>query len=239
MPRACAIKYSMKHLWVNGDSHTAGSYSPANVENPFAKQIATHFDLDYTNIALPGGSNQRIIRTTVEALTDLDPADTFILIGWSSWERTEWYFNGEWHAICGDPSYNMPEFIQKRWQENNDYFQQHFVDRTAEQEIWRCGKEQEHAIWTFHKLLHNLGYKFLFFLGCEYPFFQQEDQHSNSRLTWLPGTWAHDPYYETGFSHHSRGQGFERDSKWHYGQEAHDTWAAVLMPQVNAILQQS
>ena len=78
----------MKHLWVNGDSHTAGSYSPNEISNNFACQTASYFDLEYTNIALPGGSNQRIIRTTTEALPDLDPADTFILIGWSSWERT-------------------------------------------------------------------------------------------------------------------------------------------------------
>lgn len=226
----------MKHLWVNGDSHTAGSYSPSDISNNFACQTARYFDLEYTNIALPGGSNQRIIRTTTEALPDLDPADTFILIGWSSWERTEWYFNNKWHAISGDPGYDIPEFIQQRWQENHEYFQRHFVDRTAEQEIWRCGKEQEHAIYTFHKLLHNLGYKFLFFLGCEYPFFQQEEDGGriNAELPWLPGTWAHDPYRETGFSHHSRQQGFYRDQKWHYGQDAHDAWAQVLIPQVQA-----
>lgn len=229
----------MKHLWVNGDSHTAGSYSPQYVSNPFAQQLAQHFDLDYTNIALPGGSNQRIIRTTVEALPDLNPADTFILIGWSSWERTEWYYNHQWHAICADPGYLIPKFIQQRWQENNDYFQRHFVDRTAEQEIWRCGKEQEHAIYTFHQLLNNLGYKFLFFLGCEYPFFQQEEQGGeiNAELPWLPGTWAHNPYKETGFSYHSRSLGFERDHLWHYGQDAHDAWTQVLIPQVQAIIE--
>lgn len=229
----------MKRLWVNGDSHTAGSHSPQAVTNTFAQQIAQHFNLDYTNTALPGGSNQRIIRTTVEALPDLDPADTFILIGWSSWERTEWYYNRHWHAVCGDPGYNVPKFIQQRWQENNEYFQRHFVDRTAEQEIWRCGKEQEHAIFTFHQLLHNLGYKFLFFLGCEYPFFQQEEQGGqiSSRLPWLPRTWAHDPYAETGFSHHSQQLGFERDQLWHYGQDAHNAWAQVLIPQVQAIIE--
>ena len=192
-------------------------------------------------MALPGGSNQRIIRTTIEALPTLNPTDTFILIGWSSWERTEWFYNNQWHAISGDPGYNIPEFIQQRWQENNEYFQRHFVDRTAEQEIWRCGKEQEHAIYTFHRLLHNLGYKFLFFLGCEYPFFQQEEAGGeiNAELHWLPGTWAHNPYKETGFSYHSRQLGFERDAKWHYGQDAHDAWTSVLIPQVNTIIHSS
>jgi hypothetical protein len=226
----------MKHLWVNGDSHTAGSYSPAEVKNTFSQQVAQHFQFDLTNIALPGGSNQRIIRTTIEALPKLDPRDTFILIGWSSWERTEWYYNNQWHKICGDPGYKIPDFIQQRWQENNEYFQRHFVDRSAEQEIWRCAKEQEHAIWTFHQLLNNLGYRFLFYLGCEYPFFYQQelDQGVDSKLPWLPGTWAHDPYQETGFSHYSQQQGFVRDNRWHFGQDAHDAWTQVLIPQVRA-----
>lgn len=228
----------MKHLWVNGDSHTAGSHHPVPVKNTFAQQIADCYGLTCTNISLPGGSNQRIIRTTTDALPDLDPQDTFILIGWSSWERTEWYYNNQWHDICGDPGYTVPEFIKQRWQENNEYFQRHFVDRTAEQEIWRCAKEQEHAIWVFHRLLNNLGYKFLFFLSCQYPFFQQESQEHNSRLPWLSGTWAHDPYQETGFGHYSQQLGFASDNLRHFGQDAHDAWAKYLIPHLNAKLQQ-
>jgi hypothetical protein len=230
----------MKHLWTNGDSHTAGSHFPTNITNTFARQVAENFNLEYTNIAEPAGSNQRIIRTTIEALPNLDPKDTILLLGWSSWERTEWYYDNQWYKICGDPGYDIPEFIHQRWQENNEYFQRHFVDQNAEQEIWRCAKEQEHAIWTFHQLLHNLGYKFLFFLACEYPFFQQQEHGGkiNSKLPWLPNVWAHDPYQETGFSHHSKNQGFVKDQLWHYGQDAHDAWAQVLIPQVNAFFQQ-
>lgn len=230
----------MKHLWINGDSHTFGSYGHHRVKNTFGQQVADYFNWSATNIAEPGGSNQRIIRTTIQALPDLDPAETFILIGWSSWERTEWYYDNRWYKICGDPGYNIPEFIRQRWQENNEYFQRHYVDRTAEQEIWRCAKEQEHAIWTFHQLLNNLGYKFLFYLGCEYPFFYQNelDRGVDSKLPWLAGTWAHDPYQETGFSYYSLQQGFVRDHLWHFGQDAHDAWAKILIDQVQARLQQ-
>jgi len=34
--------------------------------------------------------NQHIIRTTIEALPNLDPTETFILIGWRSWEPDCW-----------------------------------------------------------------------------------------------------------------------------------------------------
>lgn len=226
----------MKHFFINGDSHTAGSYSPNNVENPFAKQIAEHFNSTSVNIALPGGSNQRIIRTTIEQLPNLDPKDTFILIGWSSWERTEWYWDNAWQQICGDPGYNIPEFYQQRWQSNTDYYNNQFVDKNADQELWMRSKYQENAIFIFHNLLHQLGYKFLFFLGCANSFRWESDANKNSKLPWSPGSWAHDPYIEEGFSYDCEKQGFTKDHLWHYGQDAHDYYASVLIPIIQAKL---
>jgi hypothetical protein len=219
----------MKKLWVNGDSHTAGSYSPEDVSNTFAKQLAETFDLEYQNIARPGGSNQRIIRTTIEALPTLDPKNTFILIGWSSWERTEWYWNNEWHAICGDPGYDMPEFAQARWQQHADHYANQFDNKISDHDLWTKSKEQEHAIWVFHQLLYNLGYKFLFFLGCANTFRWESTQETSSRLPWMPDTWAHDPYQPTGFSEFCKARGHKKDNLWHFGQAAHTEWADYLV----------
>jgi hypothetical protein len=226
----------MKKLWVNGDSHTAGSYSPCNVEQPFALQVAQALDLEYTNISLPGGSNNRIIRTTIEALPKLDPMETFILIGWSSWERTEWYWNNQWYAICGDPGYTMPEFAQTRWQQHADHYARQFDDKISDHDLWTKSKEQEHAIWVFHQLLHNLGYKFLFFLGCANTFRWESTHETSSQLPWLPGTWAHDPYQPTGFSEFCSERGHVRDDKWHYGPAAHNDYAKHLIAQVKSKL---
>jgi hypothetical protein len=226
----------MRKLWVNGDSHTAGSYSPCNVEQPFALQVAQVLDLEYTNISLPGGSNNRIIRTTIEALPKLDPLETFILIGWSSWERTEWYWNNQWHAICGDPGYKMPEFAQSRWQQHADHYANQFDNTISDHDLWTKSKEQEHAIWVFHQLLHNLGYKFLFFLGCANTFRWESTQETSSQLPWLPGTWAHDPYQPTGFSEFCSERGHVRDDKWHYGPSAHNDYAKYLIAQVKSKL---
>ena len=220
----------MKKLWVNGDSHTAGSYSPHNVENPFAKQLANQFNLEYTNISLPGGSNQRIIRTTVEALPDLNPAETFILIGWSSWERTEWYWDNTWHQICGDPGYQMPDFARQRWQQHAEHYRNQFDNPVSDHDVWTKSKEQEHAIWVFHKLLKNLGYKFLFFLGCANTFRWESTQSFSSKLPWEPDTWAHDPYMPLGFSDFCQEKGHVKDALWHYDQAAHNDYAEFLSP---------
>jgi hypothetical protein len=220
----------MKKLWVNGDSHTAGSYSPQNVENPFAKQLAKNFGFDYENIALPGGSNHRIIRTTIEALPFLDPKETFILIGWSSWERTEWYWNHQWHAVCGDPGYSVPEFAKHRWQQHAIHHRQQFADPVSDHDLWGKSKEQEHAIYVFHTLLNNLGYKFLFFLGCANNFRWESADQTSSQLPWLQNTWAHNPYMPTGFSNFCLDKGHQKDLLWHFGQEAHNDYAEFLTP---------
>jgi hypothetical protein len=226
----------MKKLWVNGDSHTAGSYSPDNVEHPFAKQLAEKFQLDYENIAWPGGSNSRIIRTAIEALPTLDPKETFILIGWSSWERTEWYWNKQWYNICEDPGYNIPDFAKSRSQKNTDHYKNQFDSEISDHYMWTKCKEQEHAIWVFHKLLQNLGYKFLFFIGCGTPFRWESKESISSQLPWLPGTWAHDPYLPLGFMEFSHANGHQKDKLWHYGQSAHDDYAEYLYPLIKSKL---
>jgi hypothetical protein len=226
----------MKKLWVNGDSHTAGTHSPENVSKPFAQQLAAKFNLEYTNIALPGGSNNRIIRTTIEQLPNLDPKETVLLIGWSSWERTEWYWNNEWHAICGDPGYSTPDFARSRWQKHADHHRQQHSDPLSDHDMWTKSKEQEHAIFCFHQLLHNLGYNFLFFLGCSNNFRWESQDGLSSKLPWIKHTWAHDPYTPTGFSDFCLQKQHKRDQYWHFGQSAHDDYAEFLYPLISAKL---
>jgi hypothetical protein len=229
----------MKNLLANGDSHTIGICTKPNdiesktVEQPFAKQIAKRFGLHYTNLAWPGGSNNRIIRTTVEALLDLDPAQTVILIGWSNWNRTEWYWDNQWHDICGDPGYNIPDFAKVRWQQTESHVQNQWTDPVAEHDQWTKSKENEHAIWVFHHLLNNLGYKFLFFLANYCSKFKWDTiQNNTTKLPWLSNTWAHDPYEDTGFSDYCLSRGHQADVWWHFDQAAHDNYANYLEPYI-------
>lgn len=218
----------MKNLWANGDSHTAGTYCDP-VDNPFAKQLADQFNLTYTNLAMPGGSNQRIIRTTVENLPTLDPKDTFLLIGWSTCDRTEWYWDNDWHAICGDPGYHIPDFAKQNWP--------NFWDGTISKH-WAINKEHEHSIWVFHKLLHNLGYKFLFFLTCPDNHFKCElIDNKTTKLPWLAETWAHDPYDKnTGFTNFCTQKEHKPDQWWHFDQLAHNDYTEFLTPMVRSKL---
>jgi hypothetical protein len=219
----------MLTMFVNGDSHTAQVYGDAG---PTAtQQLAEKYHCDYMNLALPGGSNQRIIRTTLEHVKKLDPRSTLIIIGWSSFERTEWFFQGAWHQICGDANYAVDPALDKLWRQHIDSW---WCDDNHE--CWRRQADQHHAIWTFHRLLHDLGYEFLFYQGCKTFFFDGcPQQDMDFRLPWIADTWVHDPYIRVtndnervieSFSHWAELQGYAHaDDRAHFGHDTHSAWA--------------
>ena len=227
-------------MYVNGDSHTAQVYGEEGVTA--TELLAKKYHCNYINDALPGGSNQRIIRTTLERLSSLDPSSTLIIIGWSSFERTEWYYNDQWHQICGDQHYKVDLELKDLWQQHLDSW---WADDNHE--CWRRQADQHHNIWVFHKLLYQLGYQTLFYQGCRTFFFDgcpQQDQ--NFRLPWQDGMWVHDPYVFVtpentrrieSFSHYLENHGFKHtDNRAHYGQDAHVCWADYLDPYVKTKL---
>jgi hypothetical protein len=227
-------------MYVNGDSHTAQVYGEEGVTA--TELLAKKYHCNYINDALPGGSNQRIIRTTIEKLPLLDPANTLIVIGWSSFERTEWYYNDQWHQICGDVYYKVDLELKDLWKQHLDSWR-----ADNDNEWWRRQADQHNSIWVFHNLLKQLGYQTLFYQGCRTTFFDgcsQQDQ--NFRLPWHINVWVHNPYvfvtpendrYTESFSHHVESQGFSyADDRAHYGQDAHNCWADYLEPHVKTKL---
>lgn len=223
-------------MYVNGDSHTAKVYGESGTTA--TEILAKKYQCNYINHALPGGSNQRIIRTTLEQLPTLDPKSTLIIIGWSSFERTEWYYNDQWHQICGDSCYQVDSELAHLWKQHLDSW---WTDDNHE--CWRRQADQHHAIWMFHNLLKQLGYHTLFYQGCRTFFFDgcpQQDQ--NFRLPWYDGVWVHNPYVQLdssnfrhieSFSHYVESHGHQHSDEWaHFGQDAHQCWADYLDPHV-------
>lgn len=223
-----------QHLYVNGDSHTAQCY-PNN--GPSATQIlADKFNLTYKSSALPGGSNQRIIRTSWQDLKHYEPCKTVVVIGWSSFERTEWYNQGQWHQICGDPHYQVNKSIKELWQHHMDawWANNHY-------ENFRIMIEQHQAIWVFQQQLTDQGFSVLFYQGCDTFFFDGCPQQDQSfELPWPADIWAHNPYVRVGpdntrhvenFSVWAKNQGFcHTDNRAHFGSDAHQAWAKYLEP---------
>jgi hypothetical protein len=229
----------MKTLYVNGDSHSTRVYGSEG--KSFAEQLAKRFDLGLINRSLPGGSNQRIIRTATEDLQSLNPADTVVLIGWSSFERAEWYYNNTWYNIAGSNAYTMPAELAELGARHLQSF------HTDMAYCFNCHKEQHQMIWNFYNRLIAQGYRFLFFQGCDTFFFDGlPEQDRNFQAAWQKNSWAHNPYvtvmpdnsrYIESFSHLCHAQGFQHTDQYaHFGQDAHDYWADFLTPKIQTLL---
>lgn len=71
--------------------------------NAWPKLLANKLNMDCVNHAQAGGSNDRIIRTTLDwtatYLQDNKAEDLFVVIGWTSSNRTEFNINGQWCHI--------------------------------------------------------------------------------------------------------------------------------------------
>jgi hypothetical protein len=98
------MKYDFKHLLINGCSHSAGSEIEGsgigegdyNRAQCFGAQLARRLDCKYSNLAVPGGSNDYIARSTLYwILENQDLAkDTLFLIHWTGSTRTEFFYDG-------------------------------------------------------------------------------------------------------------------------------------------------
>ena len=88
-------------LVANGCSHTSGAEIEKHRnsechEKAWPKHLADIWDCDHVNLSLCGGSNARVIRTTIEKIGELfnnniHPKDIFVVILWPGPYRTELY----------------------------------------------------------------------------------------------------------------------------------------------------
>ena len=73
-----------KLLLTNGCSHVAGSESTVNV----ADYLGELMSMPVMNIATPGGGNDRMLRTTMDACLQHDVG--FVVVGWSTHVAWNW-----------------------------------------------------------------------------------------------------------------------------------------------------
>jgi hypothetical protein len=82
-------------IYANGDSHTSGVL--VQPQERFSNIVAKEFGKSVINHSKPGASNQRILRTTLDFLKSRTP--DFVMIGWTTWEREEWYHQGRYYDV--------------------------------------------------------------------------------------------------------------------------------------------
>jgi hypothetical protein len=163
-----------------------------------------------------GASNYWIEQHLEYFLADAswDP-DTFLLIGWTSFEREEWPWLYHNISVCGGPDFGMPEPMKARFEQwkttlTGDYYR----ERT---QYWHD------RIYQVHELLRERGVPHLFW--TTYNNFKeinnQQDWHGN----------FFQPYDENGcmssfFKLH--GIAAIDNDPFHYGADAQQAWAQAL-----------
>jgi hypothetical protein len=216
-------------LYVNGDSHSAGaeavnSFAFAN-DDPQYKYLGRvpHPDnlyVSYGNIlakdlsaelycdAESASSNDRIIRTTRHYLKNNRP--DLIVIGWSTWEREEWLYEGQyWQINAGGVGDDWPDAIKqqyKHWINNIDHEQKE--------------QEAEEKIWALHQELADIPH--LFFNSYSAL---ESTEHREWGHNYLYPYDSNRTYYRWLLD-----QGFRTVStkSYHFGADAHLSWANHL-----------
>lgn len=226
-------------LYVNGDSHAAAaecvnSYSwaiddpmywglskqphPDNERASFGCELANHLNAILYLDAQAGGSNQRVVRTTRNWLNQQDSIDdVFVIIQWSTWERQEWFYQGEWWQVNASGVDHVPEELQDQYRE--------FVVGID----WQAVTESAHRIiWEFHKELKAQSIRHLFFNGnSHFGSIQHQRNWSNCYIA------PYDPDYT--FDHVLKNNGFGtvNPESWHFGPDAHCFWAEYLLQYID------
>lgn len=188
----------MKTLYANGDSFIFGmealedfSRTENNKEYAFAKHVATGLQCDtYINNSYNGATNDFIFRNTIFDLMELeksgiDPADIFVIIGWTALHRVE--FDGTtWFNRIPGFKQNTHKFVSEDAPEEFKDFGTLFVNPTFGIIVQAAGKlhdirkdtesfcvdylwtdrlqipQQEARIIALHEFLESRGYKHVF-----------------------------------------------------------------------------
>lgn len=146
-------KMNTKFLYCNGDSFAFGqeldgprpakdiyTFSDFQRHNCYSGVIADRLGLEYKNESLPGGSNQRMYRTTLKTVTELlnrfKPDEIFVMLSATHCNRREFYFSSYKSYIPHMATYRPPvsaEPILKLWDLISNYFSSDIDDHDLDQ----------------------------------------------------------------------------------------------------------
>lgn len=197
-------------LYVNGDSNSAGA-EMLDKKQAWPVLLAQKLDCSLINVARSGASNDRILRTTQEFLAN-KPRNVFVVIGWTSWEREEWIYHGNYYNVNASGHTQLPEAIMP------DYKQ--WVTQQNDQERKFKSQQFHKKIYLLHQQLIQAHIPHLFF-NALMPFQHEENQNWNDCYL---GPYENDLSYYW----YLKKQGFEPTPHNHYLETAQKFWADVL-----------
>lgn len=227
-------------LYVNGDSHAAAAECvnphawaeddgffwglgkqphPDNERASFGCELANWFHAILYLDAQAGCSNTRIMRTTRDWIAANPDAvkDCFVVIQWTTWEREEWWHNGEDYQVNASGIDTVPDELQQR-------YKQFILDID-----WEVCRQRAHdEIWAFHNELKSAGIRHVMFNGNNH--FEGVPVQYNWGTSYI-GPYDHTKTYDFVLRNH----GFKtvNPESWHFGHDAHCFWGEYLLQYIN------
>jgi len=220
-------------LYVNGDSHAAAAEAvnphcfamddgklwhmgraphPDNAKVAWGTKLAALAKMNLQLHAESASSNARIIRTTQEYFKESKHTDVLAIIQWSTWEREEWFIDGEYYQVNASGIDIVPEDYQVRYKE--------YIAGID----WMAKTLEAHEqIWLMHEWLNDRDIKHIFFNG------NNTFEDVINRYDW--GTSYIDPYGSTTYNNWCLSQGYQTvtPTSYHFGADAHQAWARYLL----------
>jgi len=224
-------------LYVNGDSHSAGAElvkdyffaeddnryrhygrtpHPEAIPKTFGHHLSKKLNAGYFLDAESASSNDRILRTTQLFLGEKIRKPRTIVIGWSSWEREEFWHTDRYYQFTASGTDSVPEELEldyKIWvaEQTNDTLRIKHI-------YWH------NKIWDFHQELVEKNVKHLFFNAMQNfnPGWVESKDWQGSYIEPYDNNWV--------YINWAKQQGFLTANFFgsHYGEDAHKAWAREL-----------
>lgn len=201
-------------LYVNGDSNSSGA-DINDLSRSWPTILATRLGFTLINEAKSGGSNPRIMRTSSNAIAHSDK-NTFIIIGWTSWERDEWLHQGQYYDVNSGGHDILPPELEQQYKE--------WVLQQDSKEQAIKSKNMHSQIHRLHRSLKDRRIPHLFF-NAVMTF--QHNILDPVHLDWdkhYLGPYDNDLSYFWYLKNH----GWKPNAYNHYTDKAQEVWADVL-----------
>jgi hypothetical protein len=198
-------------LCVNGDSHSIFENDTKN-RKAYSDVLAKLLNFKLVNLAKPGASNDCVIRTTRNYLENNRP--DLIIIGWSTWEREEWEYQGHYYNVNSSGHDQLPDSLVT-------HYKQWVTEQTAETLITKSQQIHE-KIYKLHCDLAKKQIPHVFF-NCMYNFFEIANQY-NWHSSYI-GPYNNDLSYYW----YLKKRNFATDNWYHFAEDGHRAWADVLI----------
>jgi hypothetical protein len=182
----------------------------------WATQLARTLKASLHMEAESASSNARILRTTRTWLDERKNSveDKLVVIQWSTWEREEWEYQGQYYNVNSSGHDQLPDVLITK-------YKQWVIEQTPETLVGKSQHTHE-KIYKLHCELTEKQIPHVFF-NCMYNFFEITNQ-----LNWnhsYIGPYENDASYYW----YLKKRNFAADNWYHYGEDGHKAWANFLI----------